>query len=172
MTYFLFLRGINVSGQKIIKMTELARILDEAGFTGVRTYLQSGNVACESTLRSTGRVRKRVEASLLAALGYEVTAIVRTGAELRGIVERDPFGGVKSGAATKYVTFFADAPPHAKLPLVSPKGNVTVVEITGADVCSLATTIPNGDYSNPWLEKLFKLPATTRNWKTVEKMVG
>ena len=42
--YFAFLRGINVSGQKLIKMTDLAKIFTDAGFSNVKTFIQSGNV--------------------------------------------------------------------------------------------------------------------------------
>jgi uncharacterized protein (DUF1697 family) len=34
------LRGINVSGQNIIKMPELVEIYNELGFIGVQTYIQ------------------------------------------------------------------------------------------------------------------------------------
>ncbi|MBI5060374.1 DUF1697 domain-containing protein [candidate division KSB1 bacterium] len=172
MTFFSFLRGINVSGQKLIKMSELVRLCEDAGFKNVKTYLQSGNVALDGTQKSARAVRTKLERALADGLGYEVTVIVRTHAELAALLARDPFQPVNTKAATRYVTFFTDVPPATKLPLVSPKKNVRVIEISGADACSLSTTIPNGDYPNPFLEKLFKIPATTRNWNTLEKMIG
>ncbi len=38
------LRGINVSGHKMIKMEALKKALETIGFTNVVTYIQSGNV--------------------------------------------------------------------------------------------------------------------------------
>jgi uncharacterized protein (DUF1697 family) len=173
MTYLAFLRGINVSGQKIIKMTELAGIIEDAGFGGVKTFLASGNVAFETTLRSEAAVTKKLGAALRAGLGYEVAFMLRTLDELRALVELDPFAKAKAKAATQYVTFFASAPPpKPKPPLISPKGNVEVIQITGRDAFSLSTTIPRGDYPNPYLEKTFGIPATTRNWKTVERITS
>ena len=49
--YIAFLRGINVSGQKIIKMETLRKVLSEAGFSDVQTYIQSGNVLFSSQVQ-------------------------------------------------------------------------------------------------------------------------
>ena len=44
MKYIALLRGINISGQKIIKMADLRAILETAGLSNVQTYIQSGNI--------------------------------------------------------------------------------------------------------------------------------
>ncbi len=41
--YVAFLRAINVAGQKLIKMKELAQIFAAAGCKNGQTYIQSGN---------------------------------------------------------------------------------------------------------------------------------
>ena len=46
-TYIAMLRGINVSGHKMIKMTDLTALLTELDFRSVRTYIQSGNMVFE-----------------------------------------------------------------------------------------------------------------------------
>jgi len=46
-TYIAILRGINVSGQKQIKMADLKVHLEELNFKNVQTYIQSGNVIFE-----------------------------------------------------------------------------------------------------------------------------
>ena len=43
-TYIALLRGINVSGQKPVKMPELKKLHEDLGFRFVQTYIQSGNV--------------------------------------------------------------------------------------------------------------------------------
>ena len=48
-SYVAMLRGINVSGSKMIKMEALRASFEALGFTNVRTYVQSGNVVLEST---------------------------------------------------------------------------------------------------------------------------
>ena len=48
MTVFItLLRGINVSGQKKIKMADLRTLLTESGLQAVSTYIQSGNLVCQ-----------------------------------------------------------------------------------------------------------------------------
>ena len=46
--YIAFLRGINVGGQKKIKMADLRTSLEKAGFKDVQTYIQSGNLLITS----------------------------------------------------------------------------------------------------------------------------
>ena len=47
-SFFAFLRGVNISGKNRVAMPELKAALEEAGFTGVATYLNSGNVLLSS----------------------------------------------------------------------------------------------------------------------------
>ena len=47
--YVALLRGINVGGNNIIKMDELKQIFEEIGFSGVKTYIQTGNVIFDDT---------------------------------------------------------------------------------------------------------------------------
>ncbi len=42
--YLALLRGINVGGKNIIKMTDLKSAFVTMGFSGVATFIQSGNV--------------------------------------------------------------------------------------------------------------------------------
>ena len=43
-TYVAVLRGINVSGQRVIVMKDLKSLMIKAGFNNVMTYIQSGNI--------------------------------------------------------------------------------------------------------------------------------
>lgn len=49
-TYISILHGINVSGQKLIKMKSLQEMYVGLDFRNVRTYIQSGNVLFESNV--------------------------------------------------------------------------------------------------------------------------
>ena len=48
MQYIALLRGINISGHRIIKMADLRSILNKIGLKDVRTYIQSGSILFES----------------------------------------------------------------------------------------------------------------------------
>ena len=75
--YIAFLRAINVGGHTV-RMGDLRQIFEDLGFTGVRTFLASGNVAFESSTQNLKMVEKAIEAGLLQALGYEVVVFLRT----------------------------------------------------------------------------------------------
>ena len=85
MNYIAFLRGINVSGQKLIKMAELKVMFEKAGYKNVRTFIQSGNVVFEAPKTKNETLAKKIEAMLEKALGYDVTVIVRTPDELKSL---------------------------------------------------------------------------------------
>src|SRR5712675_1336554 len=75
--YVAFLRAINVAGQKLIKMEELARIFTAAGLKNARTYIQSGNVIFDSSSANAVALRKKIENALLNVLGFEVIVMLR-----------------------------------------------------------------------------------------------
>lgn len=63
--YVAMLRGINVGRGKIVKMERLRAALESLGFSGVRTYVQSGNVAFESERKPAAELSKKIEAKIL-----------------------------------------------------------------------------------------------------------
>ena len=107
----ILLRGINVGGHKRMKMAELRELLQEAGFTDVRTLLQSGNVVAGSELGEQAATAA-VEEAIRDRLGFDVEVVVRTGAELEAIVAADPFGD-EATDPKRYVVLFLTRPPDA-----------------------------------------------------------
>jgi len=59
--YIALLRGINVAGQKIIKMADLAKCFESMKFKNVKTYIQSGNVIFETIISDTNKLSKKIE---------------------------------------------------------------------------------------------------------------
>ena len=66
-------RGINVGGggHKKIKMSDLRQFYESLGLGGVRTILQSGNVVFRTDENNLRDVRRRIEAGILDAFGFE-----------------------------------------------------------------------------------------------------
>jgi len=70
--YVALLRGINVGGKNIIKMSDLKRTFEAMGLCRVQTYIQSGNVLFESNEKEK-LLRKRIEHEIeLALIGFGV----------------------------------------------------------------------------------------------------
>lgn len=59
--YLALLRGINVGGNNIIKMTDLKSCFENMGFDDVLTYIQSGNVLFKSDEKNKTRLTNRIE---------------------------------------------------------------------------------------------------------------
>jgi uncharacterized protein (DUF1697 family) len=103
------LRAVNVGGTGKLPMSELKRLCEKAGFRRVRTYIASGNVVAERD-GSEPQAKAALEAELKAYAGKPVGVIVRTAAEMSGVVANNPF---PDRAANRTVAIFLDAAPEA-----------------------------------------------------------
>ena len=72
--YVAFLRGVNVGGVNL-KMAEVAAAFGDAGFSGVRTILASGNVVLEAQ-SDAAAVRRTAETALRDGFGYDAWVLV------------------------------------------------------------------------------------------------
>ena len=149
--YVAFLRAINVAGQKLIKMDELARIFTAAGFKNARTYIQSGNVIFDATSANTVALRKKIEGALQDVLGYEVTVILMPLAVIEEIVKRNPFKKIKTdGETVPFVVFLSEEPQRApNLPLTSITENVEVFEVRDRAAFVVLRRKKNGSFGFP-----------------------
>ena len=90
--YVALLRGINVGGNNLIKMTDLKAAFEDLGFEDVQTYIASGNVILRSATEPAAALEKRIEAALSKAFDYESRVLVRSLAQMRGVVTGAPKG--------------------------------------------------------------------------------
>lgn len=89
--YVAMLRGINVSGQKIVKMESLRASFEALGFSRVRTYVQSGNVVFEAQKGFLDSLSEKIREKILSDYGFSVPLIPRTSGEMRKVVSNNPF---------------------------------------------------------------------------------
>jgi uncharacterized protein (DUF1697 family) len=167
-SYVALLRGINLGPRNRVAMTDLRRLVEELGGKDVRTYLQSGNVVFRS---STGAAQlgRRLQKSIGRTLGLDVTVLVKTGAQLAKICERNPFSAGGTDPKTLHVTFLAEAPARGRVRELSERRFAPDrFRIAGREVY---LHCPNGygraKLSNDLFERALGVPATTRNWRTV-----
>ncbi len=100
------LRGINVGGNKKIKMADLKDLYASLGFTKVKTLLQSGNVVFESETRDSDQLAQQIETAIEGHFGFQVRIIMRTAAELKSIIERNPFSEKALAEPSKLLVMF------------------------------------------------------------------
>jgi uncharacterized protein (DUF1697 family) len=171
-TYISILRGINVSGQKKIIMTDLVKLYEDLGFTDVKTYIQSGNVVFNSTKKvSNALLVKQIESKINEIYGFQVPVIIRTADDLAKIIASNPFK--TESTENLYVTFLSNLPNSNHLEKLTelnylPDEFIVIEKEIYLNVSSYGTT----KLSNSFFENKLKVTATTRNWNTVNKLLA
>ncbi len=108
--YAALLRGINVGGNNLIKMKDLAACFERTGFSRVRTYIQSGNVVFCTEEADKSRLTGLIEGALYQQLQMELLVVLRSVEEFRDIVRLAPNGFGSDPASYRYDVLFLRAP--------------------------------------------------------------
>jgi len=173
--YVAFLRGINVGGKFLIKMTDLTEKFQLLGMKDVRAYIQSGNILFNSAETDTNKLAEKIEKGLLKFYKDEIAVIIRTIPGLENMIKQNPFKKIKDNAEEKiYVTLLRSNPDKEfNLPLISPNKDVEVFYRLKSDLFCISR-VYNGRYGfpNAFVEKTLNVKATTRNWTTINKVVS
>jgi uncharacterized protein (DUF1697 family) len=167
------LRGINVSGQKKIQMEALRNLYRALNLVMVETYVQSGNVVFDSTEQDILKLAEFIEGQIEETFGYAVPVIIRYIHDFGRIIDSNPFSNERNGDPAKlHVTFLYRLPSELKLSsLAIPNSETAEFSIGDKEIFLFC---PNGygktRLSNSFFEKKLGMPATTRNWKTVNAL--
>jgi uncharacterized protein (DUF1697 family) len=128
--YLVLLRGINVGGKNKVPMAELRKVLEDAGFSNVSTYIASGNVFVDSQL-SAKEVAERIEKALPKAFKLDselVRVAVLSEDDLEAVVERRPKGfGDKPSTYHSDAIFLLDIDAAEAMTVFSPREGVDTV---------------------------------------------
>jgi uncharacterized protein (DUF1697 family) len=173
-TYIALLRGINVSGQKMIKMEELKRVLGTLNFSNIRTYIQSGNIIFETDIKDSTFLEKQIFEIIFKNFGFPVQVVIRNRQELVEVYKNNPFLRNRNEPVEKlHVTFLGEKPDPVHLKKI--EGSSFLPDefvLSGSEIYLFC---PNGygrtKLTNQFFESKLKVTATTRNWKTVETML-
>jgi uncharacterized protein (DUF1697 family) len=171
------LRGINVSGQNMIKMPELKRLYDSLCMVNVETYIQSGNVVFESAEKDPAVLTWSIEAEIGRAFGLDVKVILRNRDRFKQIINNNPYLNQSHEDPEKlYVTFLSDKP--SEFSIKERQAPYLLETDEGDEFMAYDQEIylfcPHGygktKFSNAFFEKKLHVSATTRNWKTVRAL--
>jgi uncharacterized protein (DUF1697 family) len=171
--YIALLRGINVSGRKLIKMEDLREHFKMPGFKNIVTYIQSGNVLFDTSESDEALLRKKIEQRLLKKTGFEVTVILRKLEEIGSAVKCNPFLNTGDDDARKLYVSFLEGLPDKKLcgTLENLSTDAESVKVLNREVYLITRGYGDSLFSNNFVEKKLGLAATTRNWATVNKVL-
>jgi uncharacterized protein (DUF1697 family) len=170
-----FIRAINVAGHAVVTMDRVRDAFTAAGCRNVRSYIQSGNVLFDAP-GATSPLFRKVRSNVGALIGEEPVIMFRTIRQLARIVMHSPFGDLPASRAVKlYVVFLARRSRTApKLPLRLPKEALELIAIRGQEAYVVSRRKKNGFYGFPnnFVEAEVGVPATSRNWSTVTRIVA
>ena len=167
------LRGVNVGGHNLIKMDALRACFEGMKLRDPQTYVQSGNVIFGARDQDLPRLARRIEKAIESTFGFRPDVILRTSAEMQGVIKRNPFAtrtGLEPGKLV--VTFLPEDPgEEAREAVRQIKTAPDELKIDGRE---LYIYFPNGMGKSklPWkkIDKVLKMRGTARNWNSVMKM--
>ena len=171
--YIALLRGINVSGQKLLRMNDLKSYFEELGFQEVLTYIQSGNIIFSFETTNQQKLEQMIREKILEKTRYNVPVAVLSRAELDTIIENNPYKTLENQEIEKlHLTVLEELPLQENI-LQLTRNNFAPEEFSfGGRYIYLF--LPNGygraKLNNNFIEKKLKTGATTRNWKTIKKL--
>jgi len=84
------LRGVNVGGNNMISMTSLKKSFEMMGFTGVLTYINSGNIIFKSKETDARKLERNIEQMLAKEYQLDSKVVVRTLSEMEKLVQSLP----------------------------------------------------------------------------------
>ena len=171
--YLAFLRAINVGGHTV-KMEHLRKLFKSLDLSNVETFIASGNVIFESKSKDSRSLEKKIEKHLQEALGYEVTAFIRTNAELAEIANYKPFRQSDLDVAVAFnIAFLTDSlGDQSKQKLMALRTEIDDFHVNGREIYWLCQKKQSeSTFSNAVLEKALGIKSTLRGVSTVRKMV-
>lgn len=168
------LRGVNIGPYNRCRMDALRALYESLGFEDVQTLLQSGNVFFRTEKKNLPALARQIEEAVEKKLGFKTEALLRTTAELKDVLARNPFAERKNLDPAKFLVLFVESEPTAKAraKVLAIKAEPEELKISGREVYIY--------YANglarpkiPWVQivKILETSGTGRNWNTVTKLM-
>jgi uncharacterized protein (DUF1697 family) len=168
------LRAVNVGGHNRIKMEELRALCGALKLRDAQTYVQSGNIVFRTKERDLTTLAKKIERGIAKKFGFQPSIVLRTVAEMRDVIARNPFAK-RSGIEPNrlLVTFLAGEPgAEAREKVRAMKTEPEEMHIEGREAYLY---FPNGmarpKLSWPAVERVLKVTGTARNWNSATKLL-
>ncbi len=172
-TWIALFRGINVGGKNRLPMKPLAATLESAGLNNVRTYIQSGNVVFESSLRSARSLKQRIETAVAKHHGLELRVTVLTSDQWQQAISDNPWPEAAGEPKSLHVMFLEGRPVQSAIPALQERAADTERFQICDDRFYLHAPAGIGrSHLVRDLEKCLGVSGTSRNWRTVEQIAA
>lgn len=171
-SWVVLFRGINVGSTRKVPMKELSALLEQAGFSDVKTYIQSGNVLLRSTLGKAQEVADVISAAFAKQFTFTPKILVLALTELEKAVAANPFSHAEANHKTLHFYFLSETPKQPNL------GELNKIKTASENYAIKGKVfylhVPEYFGTSKLAEKAEKLigvDATARNWRTVSNML-
>ncbi|MDR6627196.1 DUF1697 domain-containing protein [Caulobacter segnis] len=168
------LRAVNVGGRKVLK-DDLLGLARDLGFGEAKTLLASGNLVIWGRHEGGAALEKALEDGLEARMGLRTDFMVRAPAELRGVIDANPFREQAVARPNHLLVSFL------KSPIDQGTAEVLRAAITGPEeihtdgrtlYIDFKDGIAESTLDRDW-KKTKRAPlGTMRNWNTVLKLAA
>lgn len=172
-SYVALLRGIAPS-QPNQTNDKLRAVFVRLGLDGVASVLSSGNILFRSDEPDATLLEARIEAALQRDLGIGGATLLRELAELRALLDSDPFEGLTHGPQTYLtVTFLKDRTivPSGWPEPAEPGSRVIGYHPAAHAVLAVFDNTAGTPSFMSWLDRTYGKGITTRSWLTVQRIV-
>ncbi len=168
MALVVFLRGVNVGGHRTFRPSILARELGECDVVNVGA---AGTFVVRKPVS-----RARVRAELLRKLPFETDVVLCDGRDLIRLETENPFGAEPTRPdIVRFVSILSKAcRARASLPITFPPDKewlLRVIAVKKQFVVGVYRRHMKAIGCLGQIDKLFGVPATTRNWNTILAVV-
>ena len=168
------LRSVNVGGNNMIKMEALRALYQSLGLRDAQSYIQSGNVVFRTERNEITPLAKKIEDAIEDKFGFRPPVVLRTAAELREVIAKNPFAkrrGIEPGKLL--VSFLVSDPAAADRELV--RKMTFAPEELEIGSRHLYIYFPTGQgrtkLNMKLIDKALKTTGTGRNWNSVLKLL-
>lgn len=170
--YIALLRGVNVGRAKRIAMADLRQLVEDLGYTGVRSLLNSGNIVFDAAVPPVDAAQE-IEAAIALQLGVSARVFVFACHEVAEIIDENPLLHVATDHARLFVFLLAGAPQRALAADLC--GQDWAPETVARGRHAVYVWCPQGLLDSAAATALGKRlgdGATSRNWNTMIKLHG
>ena len=172
MRYIALLRGVNVGGKNKLPMAAFRTQLEAKGFESVASYIQSGNIGLNSGLEAK-QIKYLIEQLLQEEYQYKVPVLILPQRVLHSLVKAHPHTNLETDIKYLHFTLLHTNPSKAHRKYFDDL-EIAGEEFLCGDSC-VFLHLPNGygraKLTNGFIERQLKVSATTRNYKTIQKLV-
>ena len=172
-SYVALLRGINLASRNRLPMKTLEKMFKDAGCDGVRSYIQSGNVFFRANRTLAGKLSNQIAAKILQSFGFRIPVILRSAEQMAETVKGNPFVNNEAMAEVLHVMFLANQPSQERIAALDHNRFLPdEFAVRGAEIyLCLPTGVARSKLTNAYFDSKLATVSTSRNWRTVNKLL-